>query len=102
MIFVARGTQNGPARFELPGQVPSTMPPGRGEDMEHGRTGAEDFPGVEFSGVRFLARQLITEYGELARSVARERAENSRNADEARKWRQVLSAVSSLHPGAPQ
>jgi len=53
-------------------------------------------------GVRHMARQLMTEYGELAGAVARQNAELSRTEEEARRWRQVLEAVSQFHPGPPR
>jgi hypothetical protein len=53
----------------------------------------------EVPGVRRLARELITQFGEQAPAMARTRAQQSRSADEARTWLQVLEAVNSLSPG---
>ena len=58
-----------------------------------------EFPEARSLGIRHLARELITEYGDLAGAVALQKSEGSSTEDEARQWRQVLEAVSSLHPG---
>lgn len=50
-------------------------------------------------GVRRLARDLITEFGEQAAAVARAKARASRDADEEEIWLRVLDAVSRLTPG---
>jgi len=55
--------------------------------------------GREIPGVRRLARELITEFGEQAPAMARTRARESLNAAEAQTWLRVLDAVESLSPG---
>ena len=52
-------------------------------------------------GVRRLARDLITEFGEQAAAMARAKARASRDADEEQRWLRVLDAVSRLTPGQP-
>ena len=56
----------------------------------------------ELFGVRRLARQLITEFGEQAPAMARAKAQASTSAGEAETWRKVLNAVESLSPGQPR
>lgn len=58
-----------------------------------------DDPWPELPGVRRLARELITQFGEQAPAMARARAQQSRTADENQTWLQVLDAVNSLLPG---
>jgi hypothetical protein len=53
----------------------------------------------EVPGVRRLARQLITEFGEQAPAMARTKAQESSSKDEAQTWLRVLDAVKSLSPG---
>jgi len=53
----------------------------------------------EAPGVRRLARQLITEFGEQAPAMARPKAQESSSKDEAQTWLRVLDAVKSLSPG---
>ncbi|HEY2835403.1 MAG TPA: hypothetical protein VGI89_02460 [Rhizomicrobium sp.] len=53
----------------------------------------------EVSGVRRLARQLITEFGEQAPAMARTKAQESSSKDEAQTWLRVHDAVKSLSPG---
>jgi len=54
---------------------------------------------AEIPGVRRLARQLITEFGERAPAMARTKAKESASKDEAQTWLRVLDAVRSLSPG---
>jgi hypothetical protein len=54
---------------------------------------------AEIPGVRRLARQLITEFGEQAPAMARTKAKESASKDEAQTWLRVLDAVKSLSPG---
>ena len=72
--------------------------------MQRRQSNVGDVSGAEISNarslsVRHMTRQLLTEYGEQAGAVARQRAELSLTEDEARRWRQVLDAVTSLSPG---
>lgn len=53
----------------------------------------------ELPGVRRLARELITQFGEQAPAMARAKAEQSLTAQESRTWLEVLDAVNSLSPG---
>ena len=55
--------------------------------------------GSETPGVRRLARQLITEFGEQAPAMARAKAQQSLTQDEADTWLRVLDAITSLSPG---
>ena len=56
----------------------------------------------EIFGVRQLARQLLTEFGEQAPAMARAKAKMSGTENEAQTWLKVLNAVESLSPGQPR
>ena len=53
----------------------------------------------ELPGVRRLARDLITQFGEQAPAMARAKAQQSLTAPESQTWLRVLDAVNSLLPG---